>query len=232
MPQKIILDDIPFFIVHKTNKRIKRVSLILEPQNQIVIKTPLKFKTHLLKEIVLENKDWILRSIHRVKPINKFDFITGGKIPFLGKQYDLVIKQSDDIKHIKVKFEDDKFTFLCADIDQSYDEFKLALELFYKYNAKTIIDPIFKVWCEKTSLYPTKIGYRKAKTRWGSCSYKNSISINYMLLQFDKKAIEYVVLHELCHIKEKNHSKKFWDMVSFYMSDYKIIQKSLKNGIL
>jgi predicted metal-dependent hydrolase len=51
-----------------------------------------------------------------------------------------------------------------------------------------------------------------------------------MLLQFDIKAIQYVVLHELCHIKEKNHSKRFWDLVSFYMPKYKQYQNLLKNS--
>jgi predicted metal-dependent hydrolase len=70
-------------------------------------------------------------------------------------------------------------------------------------------------------MYPQKITYRKAKRRWGSCSHSNNILINYMLLQFSIDAIEYVVLHELCHIQEKNHSKRFWNLLSKYMPDYK-----------
>jgi len=90
---------------------------------------------------------------------------------------------------------------------------------------------MFDEWTYKTQLFPNKIGYRYAKGRWGSCSHINNISINYKLLQFEKKAIEYVVIHELCHIQEKNHSSKFWDLVSFYMPDYKKVESTLKSKL-
>jgi predicted metal-dependent hydrolase len=100
---------------------------------------------------------------------------------------------------------------------------------FYKLHAKKVISPLFQKWEHITSLYPAKVGYRVAKRRWGSCSHINNISINYMLLQFSIDAIEYVVLHELCHIQEKNHSKKFWNLVSLYMPNYKQKEQILKN---
>ena len=80
-------------------------------------------------------------------------------------------------------------------------------------------------------MIPQKIGYRKAKRRWGSCSYANNISINYMILQFPKDVIGYVVLHELCHIKEKNHSKRFWNLLSSYMPKYKQQEIILKKKL-
>ena len=83
--------------------------------------------------------------------------------------------------------------------------------------------------CFLTKLHPEKITYRYAKRQWGSCSYKNDISINYMLLQFPINTIRYVVLHELCHIEEKNHSARFYNLVSLYMSDYKKEEERLKH---
>lgn len=65
------------------------------------------------------------------------------------------------------------------------------------------------------------------KTRWGSCSSKGNISINLLLAKYDKKAIDYVILHELCHLKELNHSKNFWQLVKTYMPDYQEIKKLL-----
>ena len=231
MPHKIILDNHNFTIVHRTNKKIKRISLVLQNSDEILIKTPLKFKAHLLKDIIFEHKEWILRSITKVKPKNSFDFVTGGQIPFLGVLYPLILEEDNKIKNVKFIFNQNHF-IVKHNPTSSYNDFINGLQLFYKYNSKKIIDPIFDKYTALTNLIPTKIGYRKAKTRWGSCSINNGISINYMLLQFDRKAIEYVVLHELCHIVHKNHSKKFWDLVAFYMHDYKMIQKTLKNNFL
>lgn len=224
----IFLDNYKFTLIHRTNKRIKRVSLALENQNEIIVKTPLKFKSHNLKEIVFEHKDWILRTIKKIPIKNKFNFVCGGQIPFMGEQYPLKLIPDKNIQNIKVEFKDNIFYFYHNPTIKKYQDFLDGLKKFYKKVAQKCIDPIFDEWCFKTKLYPQNITYRYARQRWGSCSYVNNISINYMLLQFPKEAIEYVILHELCHIKEKNHSKRFYNLLSLYMSDYKKRENMLK----
>jgi predicted metal-dependent hydrolase len=227
----ISLDEYKFDVIHHTNKRIKRISLVLENQNEIIIKTPLKFKAHNLKEIVYQHKDWILRSFKKVPAKNQFDFICGGTMPFMGKDYPLKLIADENIKNIKVEFKDDIFYFYHNPTIQEYNLFLDALKKFYKKVAQKYIDPLFDEWCFRTKLNPQKISYRFAKRRWGSCSFENNISMNYMLLQFPIEAIEYVVLHELCHIEEKNHSKRFYNLLSLYMPNYKAQENTLKHTI-
>jgi predicted metal-dependent hydrolase len=231
MSHQITLDNHTFSLIHRTNKKIKRISLALENRNEIIIKTPLKFQSHKLKEIVYEYKDWILRSIKKVPSKNSFDFVSGGVVPFLGINYPMNLVVNEKMKNVKFSFNDEVFLVEYNENCSSYDDFLKGLKVFYKFNAEKIIDPIFDEWTYRTQLFPNKIGYRYAKGRWGSCSGINNISINYKLLQFDKKAIEYVVLHELCHIQEKNHSKKFWNLVVFYMDDYKKVESHLRNKL-
>jgi hypothetical protein len=194
-------------------------------------KTPLGFKAHMIKELVYNHQEWILRSINKVPSKNQFDFITGGMIPYLGNKYKMVLIEDKSIKFVKFEFYNDHFTVKCKSSDQPYEEFIEGLMQFYKFQAKKVIDPLFEKYALLTGLVPDKITYRSAKTRWGSCSYNNRISINYKLLQFDLRTVEYVVLHELCHIVHKNHSKKFWDMVLSYMSDYKDQEKLLRGKL-
>ena len=231
MPHQIILDEHKFTIIHRSNKRIKKISLVLENKNEILLKTPLGMKSHMLKQIVVDHKDWILRSLYKVPSKNQFDFITGGKVPFLGVDYPMNMEQNDKIKNVKFSMKDGCFLVQYNSSKQSYEDFMEGLKKFYKINAQKTIDPIFDEWTFKTKMFPNKIGYRYAKTRWGSCNMNNDISINYKLLQFEKKVIEYVVLHELCHIKEKNHSKRFWNLVSLYMPEYKDIEKKIKSKL-
>jgi predicted metal-dependent hydrolase len=229
MSQQITLDNHTFTLIHRTNKKIKRISLALENKNEIIVKTPLKFKSHMIKEIVYEYKEWILKSIQKVPSKNSFEFVSGGVIPFLGISYPMNLVINEKMKNVKFSLFDEVFTVEYNESCSSYEQFVEGLKLFYKFNAEKIIDPMFDEWTHKTQLFPNKIGYRYAKGRWGSCSHINNISMNYKLLQFEKKSIEYVVLHELCHIQEKNHSKKFWDLVSFYMPDYKQVENTLKS---
>jgi len=228
---QIELNGIVFQIIHKTNKKIKRVGILLENKDEIIVKTPLKFKVHTLREIILRHQDWILRMIESVPAKNKFDFICGGKIPLLGVYYPMQIIQKENIVHIQVKFDGEQFFFYHGNGLYEYEDFLDALKKFYKRIVEKYIDPIFDEYCFKTKLHPNKISYRYASKQWGSCSYKNDISINYMLLEFPIKAIEYVVLHELCHIEEKNHSQRFYNLIALYMSDYKQQEELLKKKI-
>lgn len=78
-------------------------------------------------------------------------------------------------------------------------------------------------------LYPSSVKITSAKTRFGSCSGKNSLCFSYMLMQYPTEAIDYVVVHELAHIKEKNHSAAFYSLVAEYLPDYKAREKMLKH---
>lgn len=75
---------------------------------------------------------------------------------------------------------------------------------------------------------PNKVRIRNIKTAWGSCSSNKNITISMKLANKTDKQIEYVVLHEMSHLKEMNHSEKFWNIVKTYMPEYKEIRKSLK----
>ena len=95
------------------------------------------------------------------------------------------------------------------------------IDEFYKQKAKEIIPTLVDKFSKEMNLYPTSIKYRKNKNTWGSCNYKNGLNFNILLIKFPIEIIEYVVIHELAHIKHKNHSKRFWDLVEKYCPDYK-----------
>ena len=77
-----------------------------------------------------------------------------------------------------------------------------------------------------------KINIRNQKTRWGSCSAKKNLNFNYKVLFLPKYLADYIIVHELCHLIEFNHSQKFWNLVKRTMPDYKKMRKELrKNGI-
>ena len=75
---------------------------------------------------------------------------------------------------------------------------------------------------------PSNVSINQAKTRFGSCNPKNSICFTYRLILYPKEAIDYVVVHELAHIKEKNHGKRFYALIKQYMPDYKQRENLLK----
>lgn len=93
---------------------------------------------------------------------------------------------------------------------------------------KQIVQEKIPFYAEKIGEYPNKVRIRDLNYAWGSCSTKRNISINEKLAKHSEKEIEYVILHELCHLKHMNHSKQFWNLVEENMPDYKSIRKELK----
>lgn len=94
--------------------------------------------------------------------------------------------------------------------------------------AKKIIPQKVEYFSSLTGLVPTAVKITSAKTRFGSCSGKNSICFSLYLMQYPDEAIDYVVLHEIIHIKHHNHSKRFWNELEKHMPDYKKRRQLLK----
>ena len=93
-----------------------------------------------------------------------------------------------------------------------------------------IVEQSVKKYSIKIGVSPKKVRIRSIKYAWGSCSNKRNITINAKLAKKDEKVIEYVVLHEMCHLVYMNHSKDFWDLVEKYMPKYKEYKSKLKQN--
>lgn len=106
---------------------------------------------------------------------------------------------------------------------------KGKLSDFYKHKTKEIVPDLVNKWSLKMGLYPKKVLFRKTKRRWGSCSAKNELSFTSSLIQLPLECIEYVIMHELSHIKHKHHKKAFWLHVEKFMPNFKEHEQIIKN---
>lgn len=97
--------------------------------------------------------------------------------------------------------------------------------LYTEEKFKEIVEKNLNELIKETGLVPNQIRIRNIKYAWGTCSPNKNITINYNLIKYSERAIRYVILHELCHLKYMNHSKDFWDLVKKYMPEYKSIKK-------
>lgn len=77
-----------------------------------------------------------------------------------------------------------------------------------------------------------RISVKKQKTRWGSCSRQGNLNFNYKIVSLDQRLSDYIIVHELCHLKELNHSKRFWALVEKTIPDYKLIRREFKKIVI
>lgn len=109
-------------------------------------------------------------------------------------------------------------------------EAERAVGKWYRIRAKENIESRVKVFAAKIGESPNKVTIKAQKTRWGSCSSLGNLNFNWRLIMMPQKIIDYVVVHELCHLKEMNHSSAFWNRVEEIMPDYRNRRKWLKNN--
>lgn len=114
---------------------------------------------------------------------------------------------------------------------ETYSEKQIASAVrFFKAKAKSYIPKRVSIYATKMGVSYGKITIRDQKTRWGSRSSSGTLSFNWRLMLAPKEVLDYVVIHELCHIKQMNHSKAFWMEVENVMPDYKIYRDWLKEN--
>jgi len=121
------------------------------------------------------------------------------------------------------------YAVFCLQKATSHEILTGLRDAYYRELCSSMIDPIIAHCANKMELHPSKISYRHNKTRWGSCSAKNALSLSTRLMMLPKPAITYVVIHELAHIKHKNHSQDFWQFVEMHCPNYKTLRRSMRS---
>lgn len=135
----------------------------------------------------------------------------------------------DSISKMQDKtIEEDEFLLL-GEVKKLEDYKFKNIDIFYRKEIEKLLPQKVEYFSQIMKLFPTSISYRKNKRTWGSCNYKNGLNFNILLMKFPIEIMDYVIVHELAHIKHKNHSKDFWNLVEVYCPNYKEIEKLFKN---
>ena len=212
--------------IHIVNPKLKHIYLTFDNEGNLVIKSP-KVSQRKIEQLLLKKSSWINTSREKIqqKKGRPLDFSNTLELYYLGKTYPLHLEQHSK-KRIHFDFDGGKFTLFY----HTYDErlFQIHFDKIYKNKAQEHIPSHVDFWAEKMGLSPTNLRFRKTKRQWGSCSGKNVLSFNTMMMKLPHDVIEYIIIHELAHIKHKHHKKDFWQLVEQHLPDYKKKVKELK----
>ena len=152
----------------------------------------------------------------------------------MGNDYPLKLIE-DEGRFTRVKLIDGQLTVnLNKDLplEKRQEVIRKKLEQWYIIKAKEIIHERLELFIAKIGVKITTVRFKNQKTRWGSCSQKGNLNFNWKLVMAPTYIVDYVVVHELCHLIQMNHSKEFWQQVGRQIPDYKERRKWLKeNGI-
>lgn len=211
-------------------KNIKNMYLrVLPPNGNVKVSAPSFISDEEIVNFIRLKKDWILKKQRYIKENNikaplKYD--NGEKHYLWGKEYTLQLIKNDNVKHVLLDKEK-SIIYLPIAKKSTIEKRKKTLDEFYRNQMKIAIPPVLDKCTKIVGKTPSEVKIRNMKN-WGNCRYHDKrITLNLNLAKKDIECLEYVMIHELCHLIEFNHSKKFKNLMDKYCPNWKEIKKRL-----
>jgi len=205
----------------KTNRR--SLSITISSEGEIIVHAPRRLSLDKIISFVNEKEDWILKKLKLIleKKLEFKDVLGYSKFMFLGKQY--LKYEMQGIKKIEL-------TQTCLLCPKGFSEKEILSKIarWYMRTSKNILGERIEYLARLMQLDYNVFKVSNSKNRWGSCDSKGNIKINFRLIMLPHKIIDYVLIHELSHLVEFNHSKKFYKVIESVMPDYQKHRKDLK----
>lgn len=217
----------------KYSKR-KTLSIKIEPPGIITVSAPQAASEESILKIVRNRAGWILEKLHEIEAREELrkthHYSDGEDFLYLGLNYELRIIIDKTVKKPHIRLEED-LVYITIN-DHNPDKIKAALEEWYRKKALEKVTERIEYYTPIIKMRPNKVVVKEQKKRWGSCNSRKELYFNWRIIMAPVKILDYVVVHEMCHMVHLNHSKNFWELVSAILPDYKERKLWLReNGI-
>ncbi len=211
--------------------RRRTLGISVHPDKGVVVRVPFGTPERIIREMIEEKSEWIRKvqnyhaSLTRIDHDNKFE--DGESIMFMGQDNLLRIVPSDDYYIRK----SDHIIEVGFAGKPDPKIIRAMLEGWYKVVAGSVFTKLFHeilLKYREFNFSPSGFTVRTMKKRWGSCSFKGKIAISADLIRLDRIFAEYVIIHELCHLRHHNHSKEYYQLLTEVYPDWKRVRLELK----
>lgn len=224
--QRIALANGEYIDYHLERTHRRTIGLKISPKG-LVVHAPQRLPLAQLERALKDKVDWIRKKLiaQRENAIASITWEHGAKLLLLGNEILLQV-----IEHTRNKAPDYQLGALLIALSNTQDQTLIARKTLQWYHKQALND-----FSRRLALFAAKLGVStprlflsNAKSRWGSCNSKQEIRLNWRLIQAPPHIINYVICHELAHLKEMNHSQKFWAIVGKIYPEYPQAEKDLK----
>lgn len=220
------MSEIKYKIVRSKRRRFSS-SISITAERGVVVSVPPWVSLSAIEEMVREKADWIKKSLERLggihKPAKKH-FVDGEKHLYFGEEYPIAVIPVVGIATARLSFLYNRFEAkvpLHHTPATQRKDLKEALVRWYLDNGKRIITEKVNYFTKLLGISYNRIVLKKVSSIWGSCSRKNNLNFNRKLIMAPHKVVDYVVIHEVCHLIHHHHRQSFWDQVKVLDPEYK-----------
>ncbi len=235
--KSVDLQDGPFPYLLSRSRRRKTIAIHIEEDGEVRVVAPVHAPQEEIERFMRDKEGWMRSRSHnhrrQWRQIREKKFAHGQRFLFMGKKYELSVFNGEDLR-TRFLF-DGRRMKVCIPRHVEEDRLREILirkELlaWYRYQAREIIGSRVFHYCRLMKTDVQKIAIREQKRIWGSCHpSRGVIHLNWRLIFAPIEVIDYVVVHELCHLKVANHSRRFWRCVQKVLPDYKLRQRWFKS---
>lgn len=215
---RILLQNkiIDYTLKYSLKAKYMRLQVHIEKGLEVIVPRGIEMRE--AENFIIRKEDWVLKHLNTKR--NRGEVYYFGNEIKINQRFDLFITRH------KISFAEGVLHIISP--QSSGDEIKVIYDAWLKHLGKKYIPARVSQLARRYGFNFSKVIIKGQKTRWGSCSIRKNLSFNYKLMQYREEVIDYVIIHELCHLKEMNHSKKFWLLVDEICPDYKSLKKELK----
>ncbi len=229
--EEIQLESLPVKIHLKRSTRARRTRMMIRPSGLVQVVAPQRQSQKTILNFIEEHKDWILQTLKNLKPrtskkIWPDKFEDGAQLFYQGQYVPLSVTTGT---HIKISYLNFCFILETPNPNPTYSQIKKAFVGWYKVEFEKQLNQLLSLHAPKITKKATAIRIGRFRSRWGSCRSDGLVQLNFHLNFVPLKCLEYVLVHELCHLIEMNHSKAFWNSVEKLLPDYKVQRKLLRD---
>lgn len=194
---------------------------------RVTLKIPPCVSLSQAEDFLEEKSEWIFKNLeNKSTPSGEpQEYKDGERFRLAGEEYIIAAEKSS--RYFKPYFSENKLVIAVRE-NCGEDYIKAQTEKAIAARSAEIINERLNILISKTGLCPKKVTVKKLSGSWGRCSSEGNISINMSIVFYDKECIDYVITHELCHLKHMDHSKEFWQAVERFCPDWKRIRSSLR----
>jgi predicted metal-dependent hydrolase len=209
------MPDLPAYRLVRSRRRT--LALIVEQDGALLVRAPLRLSKKIIEETILSKSDWIAQkqALARQNPpkARQKNYQEGDEFPFLGQRYPLKIieKQREALTYRNNSF------YLAQRAQKNASQ---AFENWYRQQARQLLSKRVAELAALHTFHVKNIRITSARTRWGSCSTKGSLNFSWRVILLPMPVIDYIILHELAHLRFHNHAAPFWNLVATLMPDY------------
>lgn len=214
--------------------RRKTICISVEAPGMVSVKAPLGLSDDEVIRGVKTKARWIVRKLSEVKDIKtmavKKEYVNGELFMFLGRDYSLQLIIDAEPKKPAVQLNQGQLVVTVPSREEEL--INKAMEAWYRSRAQEQIKERINYYQPIVGAEPARVMVKEQKKRWGSCSSKGNLNFNWKAIMAPPPVLDYIIVHELCHLVHHNHSQDFWNLLASILPDYKERREWLKkNGV-